>query len=564
MRKFFWGLGVVILSSSFLHSATSLAQVQVEAATTQVQTPAEVDTPAVLDQTQQFILQQFQQSQPTFSSEWLILALARNGYAGYQSQPPYFALYYGALVKQLQAQNGKLSAVKYTEYSRVALALAAIGKDPQAVGGYNLFDDLSDFDQTTAQGINGAAFALLAVDSRNEFQFTQPAGVTNYTTKEKLLTYLLAHELPQGGFSLAGQMADVDVTAMTLQALAPHQNDPAVKAAVARGVAVLAQQQQPDGGFRSNFAGSQEAAESSAQVVTALSSLGIDSARDPRFVKQKSALQALSDYQVASGGFSHTPPATKQAPADGLATEQAAGALVAYERWRTGKTNFYQMNDVTSPTDQESVQAVTDLLQTLDDDPTKIAAARAAYDALTEAQKKLIPPSAYQLLTAAEAQLAKKTAAQATTSTAPTVSTTASQASSPLESASEPTPASLSATKTSGSVPQTEASAPGKNTQPESTTTPAADSSVPVATKPVAPVTQKVKPRSKQKQKAAGWQFTGKSYQPKAAATAKTPASGHSFWQLTPMSGLAFLGEVIVAGILGGLKFGLKKGIWWS
>ena len=58
--------------------------------------------------------------------EWVVMALARLGYTVPQS---YYDNYYKTLVKTLQEKQGNLSSTKYTEYSRIILALTAIGKD---------------------------------------------------------------------------------------------------------------------------------------------------------------------------------------------------------------------------------------------------------------------------------------------------------------------------------------------------------------------------------------------------------------------------------------------------
>lgn len=50
--------------------------------------------------------------------------------------------------KHRKKQKWLLHEKKYTEYSRVILALTAIGEDVTDVGGYNLLQPLSDFKQT--------------------------------------------------------------------------------------------------------------------------------------------------------------------------------------------------------------------------------------------------------------------------------------------------------------------------------------------------------------------------------------------------------------------------------
>ena len=139
--------------------------------------------------------------------EWAILGLARGG-ADIPSG--YYADYYANVESYVKAREGVLHTKKYTEYSRVVLALTAIGKDPANVAGYDLLAPLGDFDKTVWQGINGAIFALLALDS----------GEYESALREKYVDYILQKQLADGGWALSGESADADVTAMALQALA--------------------------------------------------------------------------------------------------------------------------------------------------------------------------------------------------------------------------------------------------------------------------------------------------------------------------------------------------------
>ena len=95
------------------------------------------------------------------------------------------------------------------------LACKAIGIDPSDIGGYDLGKPLDDFEAVTAQGLNGAVYALLALNAdRLEI---------DGELEQKYLTYIVKQEKPSGGFSLddSSDTADVDLTAMTLQCLEP-------------------------------------------------------------------------------------------------------------------------------------------------------------------------------------------------------------------------------------------------------------------------------------------------------------------------------------------------------
>ena len=268
----------------------------------------------------------------TFGSEWLVIALARSGRDVPDS-------YYDSVVKAVQSAKGQLSDKKSTEYARTILALTAIGKDPADVGGYDLLARLADMDDVTYQGINGAIFALLALDSG---KYDVPAAAEGGTqvTRDGLVAYILAQQLSDGGWALSGTSADPDVTAMALQALAPYRTgDETVDAAVDKGVQLLSDMQLSDGGYSSWGTLNSE---SCAQVLIALAALGIDPVSDSRFVKNGlTVLDALLAYAV-SGGFRHT----VDGEADAIATEQALCALTAYARLLDGKTALYDMTDV--------------------------------------------------------------------------------------------------------------------------------------------------------------------------------------------------------------------------
>lgn len=267
----------------------------------------------------------------TFGSEWLVIALARSGRTVPDS-------YYDSVVKAVQDAGGELSDKKFSEYSRVILALTAIGKDPADVGGYDLLAKLADMDKVTYQGLNGAIFALIALDSAG-YEVPAAAEDANQTSREALVAYILDKQLSDGGWALSGDSADPDMTAMALQALAAYRDDAAVQAAVDEAVQTLSDMQLSDGGYSSWGTVNSE---SCAQVIIALTTLGIDPAKDSRFIKYGlSLLDALCAY-YKDGGFCHT----RDGAADDIATEQALCALTAYARLLNGQTALYDMTDL--------------------------------------------------------------------------------------------------------------------------------------------------------------------------------------------------------------------------
>lgn len=264
---------------------------------------------------------------PGFGDEWKVMALARSG----ESVPDnYFSDYYKNVESYVKACTGVLHAKKYSEYSRVIVALTAIGKNPANVGGYDLLKPLSDYKQTIWQGMNGAIWALIALDSGD-----YPSDL-----RQDYVNYLLSLEITGGGWALTGKQADVDITAMTLQALAKYQDQPKVKAAVERGVTWLSKVQNKDGTFSTMGVATSE---STAQVIVALGELGV-ATNDARFCKNgKSVMDGLLSYYTKDNGFVHI----SGGKTDGMATEQGFYALVSAKRVTNGESSLYRMSSKT-------------------------------------------------------------------------------------------------------------------------------------------------------------------------------------------------------------------------
>ena len=280
-------------------------------------------------------------SAPRYGSlggEWTVLALARGGA---DTETAYFTDYYAALEQTVREANGVLSERKYTEHSRVILALSALGKDARDVAGYDLTLPLGDFEKTKAQGMNGAIYALLALDSR-DYPMPQNAAANTQATRQLYVDAILAAQLADGGWSFMGEDADPDLTAMALQALAKYREQSSVQLAANRALVCLSAMQNADGGFSS---WGSENAESCAQVLLALNALGLD-ADDSRFVKNgHSVLDALLTYQNADGGFCHE----RSGETNLMASEQADCALASLVRAERGESGFYRMAALMQP-----------------------------------------------------------------------------------------------------------------------------------------------------------------------------------------------------------------------
>ena len=245
----------------------------------------------------------------SIGGEWAVIALARGG-----ADVPegYYEGYLNRVEDALKACGGVLHPVKRTEYSRVALALAALGENPADFRGYDLLTPLTEVDMVKKQGINGPIWALIALDS-NDYPGTEEA-------KAQLVSEITAMPNADGGFGIAsGQSSNVDMTAMALTALAKYTDEAAGCIEVALGFLASAE-------FDSS--------ESCAQALVAYSALNM-----PEEAAQMR--EALEAYAIG-GGYRHL---MDENEVNGMATEQVLYAIAAYERMLNGQNVLFDMRD---------------------------------------------------------------------------------------------------------------------------------------------------------------------------------------------------------------------------
>ncbi len=210
------------------------------------------------------------------TSEWYILALSQSG------ESFDFSAYRDALTAYL-SENTVSSAATRQKYALAYLC----------TGGGDVYIAEVTGNSIGEMGIMSWVFGLHLLHN----------GCTGSPyTEADIVQNLLALQLPDGGWAVSGERGDVDVTAMTLQALAPHSDE--YPEAIANALAFLSGSQLPGGDFASYGVPNPE---STAQVLTALLSLGIDPRTDTRFVKNGSTLlDGIAAYRLPDGSFSHT------------------------------------------------------------------------------------------------------------------------------------------------------------------------------------------------------------------------------------------------------------------
>ena len=240
-------------------------------------------------------------------------------------------------VEQQYANKGCLSDTKATEYHRIAITVRALGGDPTvfgkapdgrmidliAEGTYAYGGDLGK------QGLNGWIWALLTLDCGD---YTVPDDAKY--SREVICSQILANQEQDGGFGLTSGISDVDITAMALQALAPYQEQYVEQ--VERALDYLGQQMNDVGGFVSFGA---ESAETEAQVLIALTALGIDPTADVRFCRQSiTPVEGLARFLLEDGTYTHT---LSDPYSDIMATEQALLAVLACRRMQHDGGRLY-------------------------------------------------------------------------------------------------------------------------------------------------------------------------------------------------------------------------------
>lgn len=228
---------------------------------------------------------------------------------------------------------------KATDGQRIAILLSALKGNPQDVLGDGKINILADVVYMNPKvkngGINALSYGLIALDT-NDFVLPDNAIVS----REDIINSILNLQLKDsGGFTLAGNNPDPDITAIVITALAPYyQKDRRVAKAIELALDYLSEVQTDNGGFKSYGI---ECCESVSQVIIALTSLGIDITGDKRFVKNgNTPIEALMQFKVSGGTYSHTLGGKE----NNIATGQAFLAFSAYYRYLSGLSPLFLFN----------------------------------------------------------------------------------------------------------------------------------------------------------------------------------------------------------------------------
>lgn len=329
------------------------AQGQSDESGVAVQTEAEAevlspDIDTVLSKVRSYILSK--DTKPDYSSIWNVIGLKRSGLYVPES---YINLFYSNVIAYCESKDWQITRAKYSDYSKLILALTAIGVDARDVMGHNLLAYLSDYENVSRQGNNGTIWALIALKSNPAYEIPEDPSAVQQNSEELLVKKVVGMQCQDGGWTLMGTTGDSDMTGMAMQALASYYNKDGyedVTAAIDKGLAWIEKNQLSSGGFGTM---NTETSESVAQIITALCGVGIDCGEDARFIKNgKWPMTGLFQYYMPEGGFMHVAADAGNNGGgaggiiDGMATEQGLYATVAYRRFLDGETFLYDMSDV--------------------------------------------------------------------------------------------------------------------------------------------------------------------------------------------------------------------------
>ncbi len=226
-----------------------------------------------------------------------LFPLALNGYTGGQNVDE--------LCDLIVNNTGAAASTK----QKYALMLLACGCE-------NEYCDTVIDETAGRQGIMSCVFALHLLNNGRK---------SGAYTALQLAEYISSLALENGGWALMGENADTDVTAMVIQAVSGYYDNENVKSGIDKALDILSRRQGESGAF-TGFGG--ENAETTAQVIIALNSLGADFIADSRFTKNgNTALDGLKRFELADGTFSHT----EGGEYDAGSTAQAYSAFVSFE-----------------------------------------------------------------------------------------------------------------------------------------------------------------------------------------------------------------------------------------
>lgn len=242
-------------------------------------------------------------------SDWYAISLSRYKYN----------VDFSKCVTSLDRYTNSAENVRATDMQRIAIAYTAMGSKSDYIK-TALNDSIGKL------GIMSYAYGLIMLDC---------GAYYGSMTRDEIINKILSMQFSDGGWGLM-QNSDIDITAMTIQALARYYKHGDVKASIDKALEYLSKRQQSDGDFTSYGTPNTE---STAQVLLALCTMKINCNTDSRFIKNgKTVYDGLLKYRKSDGSFSHT----YGGESNQLATVQALYSAISLWRFENGKTSFFE------------------------------------------------------------------------------------------------------------------------------------------------------------------------------------------------------------------------------
>ncbi len=271
----------------------------------------------------------------SIDAEWYAMCLSKNGEND-------LTAYKNALESYVQEKEINSASTR----EKFALSLLAVGSKSEYIS-----DTLNN--SLGEQGIMSYVFGLHLLNN----------GVVHSDfTVSDVIEKIISLQLQNGGWAVRGDVFDVDVTAMTIQALAPYYNIyDDVTESVDSAIAILSSKQLERGDFSSYGVSNPESA---SQVIIALCSLNIDPFTDERFIKNgNTLLDGILKFRLSDGSFSHV----ENGESNVNATAQVFSAVTAYEQFLLGKGGFYHFSVSDVSQNYSSVQ-IEETINTVDEE----------------------------------------------------------------------------------------------------------------------------------------------------------------------------------------------------
>lgn len=260
--------------------------------------------------------------------DWSIFALARSGESGCET------LFENYCEKTLDLLEDPSANLACGDYIKMALALTAIGVDPQNAGGHNLLALIDAFDRQQYLELSTTSLAYALV-----LMTRYPDAFTG-TIREETIQQILAARQADHSFSyLAGvEASDPDSTAQAIQGLMLLGD---AYAAEIQAAADWLKGQMDENGAILNWGSANPA--STAQALVAFSQMG----EEPENAQGETLYNGMMDFALADGSFQDVNWQTGGLEYNAYASGQCFQGLVAYQRMATRQAPLLDVRDVT-------------------------------------------------------------------------------------------------------------------------------------------------------------------------------------------------------------------------